>query len=97
VRKLLPLRVHAGGLGFVSTTLTDNDLKNKYLFGGKEQDSKTGFFEYHYRQYDSWLGRWHVVDPMAEMYGTQSPYHFAGNNPINNYEAKRGVLLHVAF
>jgi RHS repeat-associated protein len=75
------------GLNFVSTALTDNDLKNKYLFGGKEQDSKTGFFEYHYRQYDSWLGRWHVVDPMAEMYGTQSPYHFAGNNPINNYEA----------
>jgi hypothetical protein len=23
---------------------------------------------------------------MAEMYGTQSPYHFAGNNPINNLE-----------
>jgi RHS repeat-associated protein len=74
------------GLGFVSDTLTDNDLKNRYLFGGKEQDSKTGFFEYHFRQYDSWLGRWHVVDPMAEMYGTQSPYHFAGNNPINNME-----------
>jgi RHS repeat-associated protein len=74
------------GLNFVSDTLSDNDLKNKYLFGGQEQDSKTGFFEYHYRQYDSWLGRWHVVDPMAEMYGTQSPYHFAGNNPINNAE-----------
>jgi RHS repeat-associated protein len=70
----------------------DNDLKNKYLFGGKEQDSKTGFFEYHYRQYDSWLGRWHVVDPMAEeMYGTQSPYHFAGNNPINNMETNGAV------
>jgi RHS repeat-associated protein len=75
------------GLNFVSTALTDNDLVNKYLFGGKEQDSKTGFFEYHYRQYDSWLGRWHVQDPLAEFYATQSPYHFAGNNPINNYEA----------
>jgi RHS repeat-associated protein len=74
------------GLGFVDNALKDNDLVNKYLFGGKEQDSKTGFFEYHYRQYDSWLGRWHVVDPMAEMYGLQSPYHFAGNNPINNME-----------
>jgi RHS repeat-associated protein len=74
------------GLGFVSTTLTDNDLTNKYLFGGKEQDGKTGFYGYHFRQYDSWLGRWHVVDPMAEMYGTQSPYHFSGNNPVNNLE-----------
>jgi RHS repeat-associated protein len=75
------------GLNYVSTTLSDNDLKNKYLFGGQEQDSKTGFFEYHYRQYDSWLGRWHVQDPLMEFYATQSPYHFAGNNPVNNYEA----------
>jgi RHS repeat-associated protein len=74
------------GLSYIDNTLKNNDLKNKYLFGGQEQDSKTGFFEYHYRQYDSWLGRWHVVDPMAEMYGTQSPYHFAGDNPINNME-----------
>jgi RHS repeat-associated protein len=74
------------GLSYTNNTLLDSDLKNKYLFGGQEQDSKTGFFEYHYRQYDSWLGRWHVVDPMAEAYGTQSPYHFAGNNPINNME-----------
>jgi RHS repeat-associated protein len=79
------------GLNYVSTTLTDNDLTNKYLFGGKEQDSKTGFYEYHFRQYDSWLGRWHVVDPMAEAYGTQSPYHFAGNNPINNGKVNGAV------
>jgi RHS repeat-associated protein len=79
------------GLNFVSDTLTDSDLKNKYLFGGQEQDSKTGFFEYHYRQYDSWLGRWHVVDPSAESYGSFSPYHFAGNNPINNMETNGAV------
>jgi RHS repeat-associated protein len=74
------------GLNYVSTMLKDNDLKNRYLFGSQEQDSKTGFFEYHYRQCDSWLGRWHVQDPLMEFYATQSPYHFAGNNPINNYE-----------
>jgi RHS repeat-associated protein len=74
------------GLSYIDNTLKDNDLKNKYLFGGKEQDDKTGFYEYSFRQYDSWLGRWHVVDPSAEWYATQSPYHFAGNNPVNNYE-----------
>jgi RHS repeat-associated protein len=79
------------GLNYASTTLTDNDLENKYLFGGREKDDKTGFYEYHFRQYDSWLGRWHVVDPMAEMYGTQSPYHFGGNNPINNAEVNGAV------
>jgi hypothetical protein len=30
----------------------------------------------------STLGRWHNVDPMAETYHTQSPYHFSGNNPV---------------
>ncbi len=28
------------------------------------------------------LGRWHSVDPMAESYYSQSPYHFSGNNPL---------------
>jgi hypothetical protein len=34
------------GLSYIDNTLKDNDLKNKYLFGGKEQDDKTGFYEY---------------------------------------------------
>ena len=33
--------------------------------------------------YDAQLGRWHVVDPLAETYYSQSPYHFSGNSPIN--------------
>jgi RHS repeat-associated protein len=86
VRKLLSLRVYAGGIGLCQYYPDRQRLKEQVPLWWKEQDSKTGFFEYHYRQYDSWLGRWHVVDPMAEMYGTQSPYHFAGNNPINNME-----------
>jgi RHS repeat-associated protein len=57
----------------------------------KNRTAKQAFYEYHYRQYDSWLGRWHVVDPMAEAYGTQSPYHFAGNNPVNNLEINGAV------
>jgi hypothetical protein len=32
--------------------------------------------------YDPSLGRWHSVDPLAEDYYSQSPYHFSGNNPI---------------
>lgn len=32
--------------------------------------------------YDPSLGRWHCVDPLAEMYYAYSPYNYTGNNPI---------------
>jgi len=35
-----------------------------------------------WRQYDNALGRFHGVDAMAAMTPSQTPYHFAGNNPI---------------
>jgi hypothetical protein len=43
-------------------------------------------YEYGFRDYDAQLARWHVVDPSAESYIGQSPYHFAGNSPVNNIE-----------
>ena len=32
--------------------------------------------------YDSQLGRWHCVDPMAESYVNLSPYNYVANNPM---------------
>ena len=32
--------------------------------------------------YDPQLGRWHVVDPMAEIYLDMSPYNYVLNNPL---------------
>jgi len=61
---------------------------NGYLYNGKEQQDATldgvrfDWYDYGARFYDPTLGRWHVVDPLAEEYYSQSPFHFSGNNPI---------------
>ena len=57
---------------------------NKYLYNGKEiqDDFNLYWYDYGARFYDPQLGRWHSVDPLAEKYINQSPYHFSGNNPI---------------
>ena len=55
-----------------------------YKYNGKELDTKAGlnWYDYGARHYDAALGRWFVVDPLAEkMYGW-SPYVYCFNNPV---------------
>lgn len=55
-----------------------------YKYNGKELDRKGGldWYDYGARQYDAALGRWHMVDPMAEKLYYWSPYTYCLNNPI---------------
>ena len=55
-----------------------------YKYNGKELDRKGGldWYDYGARMYDAALGRWHVVDPMAEEYYSISPYEYCNNSPI---------------
>ncbi|WP_106152382.1 RHS repeat-associated core domain-containing protein [Marinilabilia salmonicolor] len=61
---------------------------NKYRYNGKElQADKIGngeldWYDYGARFYDVALGRFHTVDPLTEDFFHQSPYVYAGNNPI---------------
>ncbi len=61
-----------------------NGTDHPYGFGGKEENDELGleWLDFHARNYDSALGRWMNIDPLAEDYYAWSPYNYSYNSPL---------------
>ncbi|WP_177217513.1 RHS repeat domain-containing protein [Thermoflexibacter ruber] len=76
-----PFGLNMKGLDYVQTV----NQENKFTFNGQtEKETKLNlhWHETAFRSYDPQLGRFHQIDPLADLFTGINPYQFGYNNPV---------------
>jgi RHS repeat-associated protein len=58
----------------------------RYRYVGKDKDAESGLYYYGARYYAAWTCRFISVDPLAGDYMYMTPYNYANNNPIDDFD-----------
>ena len=72
------------GFGMPGRKMNEGDYT--YGFNGMENDNEIKYngnsIDFGDRMYDSRLGRWQAMDPLASKYPSLNPYNFVANSPL---------------
>ncbi|MGN7759731.1 RHS repeat domain-containing protein [Chryseobacterium sp. 22532] len=74
---------YAFGLKHSAGMVPTANAAYSYGYNGKELQKETGWGDYGARMYMADIGRWGVIDPLAEQMRRYSPYNYAFNNPVS--------------
>ena len=74
---------------------TNGDVQ-RFKYNGKELDRNFGlnWYDHGARHNDAAIGRWHSMDPLAEVHPQFSPYSFCMGDPVNfgDYDGQDALL-----